>query len=235
MHKHNLVLLPGLLNDARLWQPQVDAFAEIANSTVADLTGANSIMALAERVLAQAPAGKFALAGLSMGGYVALEIIRQAPERVMALALLDTNARADSPEATEGRKKLMQQAESDFESVLDTLLSKQLHPAHVKNTELVAVIKAMGVELGTQVFFDQQKAIMGRIDSRATLQNIHCPTLILCGRDDLITPVAIHEEMHAAIKGSTLVVIDECGHLSTLEQPVAVTTAMREWLMSLKN
>lgn len=235
MHKHNLVLLPGLLNDARLWQPQVDAFAEIANSTVADLTGANSIMALAERVLAQAPAGKFALAGLSMGGYVALEVIRQAPERVMALALLDTNARADSPEATEGRKKLMQQAESDFESVLDTLLSKQLYPAHVKNTQLVAVIKSMGVALGTQVFFDQQQAIMGRIDSRASLQNIHCPTLILCGRDDLITPVAIHEEMHAAIKGSTLVVIDECGHLSTLEQPVAVTTAMREWLMSLKN
>jgi len=234
MHKHNLVLLPGLLNDSRLWQPQVDALAEIANSTIADLTGANTIMALAERVLAQAPTGKFVLAGLSMGGYVALEVMRQAPERVTALALLDTNARADSPEATEGRKKLMEQAETDFEAVLDTLLSKQLHPSHVKNTQLVAVIKSMGITLGPQVFFDQQQAIMGRIDSRSSLQNIHCPTLILCGRDDTITPVAIHEEMHSAIKGSTLVVIDECGHLSALEQPVAVTKAMREWLMSLE-
>lgn len=233
MHKHNLVLLPGLLNDSRLWQPQIDALADSANCIVGDLNTSNSIAGMAQAVLAQLPVGKFALAGLSMGGYVALEIMRQAPERVTALALLDTNARADSLEATEGRKKLIQLAETDFDLVLDTLLSKQLHPAHLRNQQLMASIKAMGNTLGASIFLAQQQAIMGRIDSRASLATIQCPTLILCGREDVITPVAMHQEMQTAIANSKLVVVETCGHLSALEQPAAVVTAMREWLRSV--
>lgn len=235
MHKHNIVLLPGLLNDARLWQPQVDGLSDIANATVADLTGANSISALAQSVLTQAPAGKFALAGLSMGGYVALEIMRQAPERVLALALLDTYARADTPEASEGRKKLMHQAETDFSGVLDILLPKLVHESQLNDARIVDVITAMAHSLGIKVFFSQQQAIMSRIDSRDSLEKISCPTLILCGRDDVITPVAVHEEMQAAIPDSQLVVIENCGHLSTLGQPAAVTAAMRSWLERIKS
>ena len=126
MKKLNLVLLPGLLNDARLWQAQATALADLAQVSVADLTGADSISSIAAAALAQAPAGQFALAGLSMGGYVALEIMRQAPERVIALALLDTSARPDTPQASEGRRKLMQLAESDFAAVVATLMPRMV-------------------------------------------------------------------------------------------------------------
>ena len=124
--KINLVLLPGLLNDARLYQFQVEDLSDMAQSTVGDLTGADTIAALATYVLAHAPQ-QFALAGLSMGGYVALEIMRQAPERVVALALLDTSARPDTPEATANRLKLMEQAETNFQVVLDTLMPTYNH------------------------------------------------------------------------------------------------------------
>jgi len=233
MEKQSLVLLPGLLNDTRLWQPQITALADIADIIVGDTTTANSMPAMAASVLAQVPTETFAMAGLSMGGYIALEIMRQAPQRVTGLALLDTNAQADSAEATAARKKAMELANTDFQAVLNGLFVKQLHPTHLHNDSLLAVMNAMGHSLGASVFLKQQQAIMHRIDSRPSLAAITCPTLILCGRDDVITPVAIHEDMHAAIKSSTLTVVYECGHLSTLEQPVAVTSAMREWLMSI--
>ncbi|HWV15594.1 MAG TPA: alpha/beta hydrolase [Cellvibrio sp.] len=233
MHKHNLLLLPALISDDRLWEQQIAALADIATITVADLSGANSITTLAATALQQAPAGPLAIAGLSMGGYVALEIMRQAPQRISALALLDTSARADTAEATNNRQKNMQLAQTDYNKVIDELIAKLIHPSQLSDQRQINTVKAMAQSLGKDVFVRQQQAIIGRIDSRPFLKNISCPTLILCGRGDLITPVEIHEEMHSAISSSTLVVVEQCGHLSSLGQPQEVSDAMREWLAPL--
>lgn len=228
-----LLLLPGLLNDARLWEAQISGLADIADITVADSTRENSIAALASAALAQAPAPHFALAGLSMGGYVALEIMRQAPERVTGLALLDTSARPDTAEATQHRRKLIKLAGSSFPAVVNGLLPKMVHPAHLQDTELTGIFRAMALTVGQAAFVRQQEAIIGRIDSRPFLKNIKCPTLVLCGRDDAITPVSLHEEMVAGIPASRLVVIEECGHLSVLEQPQQVNDAFEKWLQCI--
>ncbi|MFH0777152.1 MAG: alpha/beta fold hydrolase [Candidatus Eisenbacteria bacterium] len=234
MNKLNLLLLPGLLNDARLWKDQVSKLSEMVTASVADLTGADSVTSLAAAALTQAPRIRFALAGLSMGGYVALEIMRQAPDRVLALALLDTTARPDTPAAIEARRNLMQLAESNFPAVMETLLPRQVHPSRLSDTSLVEVIGAMANSVGKEAFLRQQRAMIGRIDSRPSLPQIWCPTLVLCGREDVITPVEVHEEMAAGIHGSSLAILEECGHLSTLEQPEQVTDALREWLLRIQ-
>jgi pimeloyl-ACP methyl ester carboxylesterase len=232
--KINLVLLPGLLTDARLYQFQVEDLSDMAQSTVADLTVADTIAELAADVLTHAPQ-QFALAGLSMGGYVAMEIMRQAPERVLGLALLDTSARPDTPEGTANRRKLMEQAETNFQIVLDTLMPKLVHPSRMIYNSIVDTVYSMGHRIGKDNFLKQQRAIIGRIDSRPHLAKIAgCPTLILCGRDDILTPLELHEEMAAAIPGSRLVVIEECAHLSTMGQPKLVSEAMRVWLRGIK-
>lgn len=230
--KPNLILLPGLLNDARLWQSQSDALADIANVSVADLTHSDTIAGLARDVLDQVPAGMFALAGLSMGGYVALEIMRQAPERVSALALLDTSARPDTVEATENRHRLIALAQKEFTAVPKALMEKLLYPPHLGDDGIVACIEAMAASVGSAAFIRQQQAIMGRVDSRPDLKGIDCPTLVLCGREDRITPVEIHEEMTALIPRATLTIVEHCGHLSALECPDAVTDALRNLLQN---
>jgi pimeloyl-ACP methyl ester carboxylesterase len=229
-----LLLLPGLLNDARLWQAQVRDLAPLAQPVVVDLSGADTIARLALDTLAAAPAPRFALAGLSMGGYVAFEIMRRAPERVAGLALLDTTARPDTPQATDLRRNLMQLASNDFAGVIYTLLPKLVDPTHLREPELVAVIKAMADSLGKDVFIRQQRAIIGRPDSRPDLRNINCPTLVLCGRNDAITPIELHEEIAAGIVGSQLAILERCGHLSPLEQAPKVSAALKNWLLTLE-
>jgi pimeloyl-ACP methyl ester carboxylesterase len=226
----HLVLLPGLVCDARMWAPQIVGLADVANATVGDLSMGDSMEALAASVLDKAPAEKFALAGLSMGGYVALEIMRQAPERVLGLALLDTTARPDTLEATQNRHKAMARADSDFAGVLANLLPKLIHPDQLDDDAMTGLLIQMGVDAGTEVFKRQQTAIIGRSDSRPTLSRIRCPTLALCGREDLITPVEVHEEIAAGIRGAMLTLIGKCGHMSTLGRPTEVTAAMRRWL-----
>ncbi len=233
MKNIDIFLLPGLLNDARLWQHQISGLAGVARATVADLTSADSIAALAASALSQAPAARFVLAGLSMGGYVALEMMRQAPDRVLALALLDTSARPDTPEATVNRKNLMQLAETDFSGVIDTLMPKLVHPAQLADASIVTTIRAMAESVGKEAFLRQQRAIMTRIDSRPFLSKITCPTLVLCGRDDVITPVEVHQELVDAIPGASLAQIEACGHLSTLGKPQQVTAALKNWLENL--
>ncbi len=235
MSNLNLLLLPGLLNDARLWAHQIADLKHNANCTVANLGGSDTIAGLAASALKEIPAGPFAMAGLSMGGYVALEIMRQAPQRVVALALLDTNARADSTQATADRKRMMKMAETDFERVTKALLPKLVHPAHLNSPEIAGPIKAMFETAGKEVYFRQQSAIIGRIDSRPHLAKIQVPTLILCGREDQLTPLELHEEMARAITGSRLVVAEKCGHLSTLEQPRQVSLNLMHWLSGVKN
>lgn len=228
--KPHLLLLPGLLNDARLWQHQVANLADVVEPVVGDLTQADSVALLANQALAQVPAERFVLAGLSMGGYVALEIMRQAPERVRGLALIDTMAQPDSQEATENRYRLMSLAEQDFPKVVETLMGRFVHPDRLNDSDITGTIEDMANSVGKDAFTRQQRAIIDRLDSRPYLPAIQCPTLVLCGREDAIASVEIHEEMADAIPNARLQVIEHCGHLSPLEQPQAVTDALRRWL-----
>jgi pimeloyl-ACP methyl ester carboxylesterase len=226
-----VVFLPGLLCDAQLWHPQIVGLGPSIEPWVADLTRDDSIAGMAERALAEAPGPEFALAGLSMGGYVAMEIMRQAPERIERLALLDTQARPETPDATERRFALMALAEKGgFTGVADRLMPLLVHSSRLTDVPLVDLIKDMAKNVGRDAFLRQQQAIMERPDSRDTLWKIRCPTLVLCGEHDLLTPRDRHEEISAAIRGSTLVVLPGCGHLSTLEKPLEVNRALSAWL-----
>jgi pimeloyl-ACP methyl ester carboxylesterase len=229
--KEEWVLVPGLLCDGALWRHQVHHLAEIANITIPDLAQHDSIAGMAHAVLSRAPA-RFALAGLSMGGYVALGIVRQAPDRVSRLALLDTSARPDTPEQTGARKELIQLSESGkFGDVVPSLLPRLVHPGRIQDLDLVNTVVEMANRVGKDAFARQQHAIMSRPDSREYLKLINCPTLVLCGRQDAITPLAVHEEMAVGIDQARLAVIEECGHMSTLERPHAVTALLRMWLL----
>ncbi len=228
--KEPLVLLPGLLCDAALWQSQVEALRDIATPWVADLTQDDSLPAMARRVLAAAPP-RFAVAGLSMGGYVAQEIMRQAPERVVRLALLDTSGRADTPEQTTRRRDLIELAHrGEFKGITPRLMPQFIHHDRLGDAVLVGAITAMNGRVGKDAFLRQQKAIMGRPDGRSDLQRIAVPTLVLCGREDVLTPLALHEEIAGLVPGARLEVVEHCGHMSTMERPEAVNRALRRWL-----
>ncbi len=225
-----LALLPGLLCDGALWRAQVEGLADRATCRVADFTSQDSMAAMAESVLAMMPE-RFALAGLSMGGYVAFEVMRRAPERITRLALLDTSARPDTAEQTRRRRDLMALArKGDFKGVTGRLLPLFLHPTHVANEALANEVVAMAGRVGRDAFLRQQTAIMSRPDSRPDLVRVSCPTVVLCGRQDALTPPAWHTEIAAGIANARLVVLDNCGHLAPMERPAEVTAALSDWL-----
>lgn len=228
--KPTLLLLPGLLNDHRLWGAQTEALAPQAQCVVADLTQDDSLAAMAERALASAPP-RFALAGLSMGGYVALEILRRAPERVERLALVDTTARPDTAEQSQRRKDAVALARSGgFDRIMPTMLPLLVHPDHLALDRVGGVAKDMARAIGPEAFARQQNAIMHRPDARPGLTRIACPTMVVVGADDTVTPLERAEEMAGLIPGARVVVVEKCGHLSPLEQPAAVSALMAEWL-----
>lgn len=225
-----LVLVPGLLCSAKLWEAQVDDLSDIADTVVADMTQDDTMEAMADRVLACVD-GTFSLAGLSMGGYVALEVMRRAPERVDRLALLDTGARADTPEQTTRRKDLIALSDrGEFKAVSPKLLPLFIHPDRLSEEGLVADITDMAESVGKDAFLRQQHAIMHRPDSRPGLADIRCPVLVVCGREDVLTPPELSEEIAGLVPGATLAFIDDCGHLSTMERPEEVNTVLRDWL-----
>lgn len=228
--KTPLVLLPGLLCDEQLWQHQIFHLGDVATLLVANLTESTSVSEMARTVLDAAPK-RFALAGLSMGGYVALEIMRTYPERVERLALLDTSARADTPEQTRARRELLALArQGRFDEVPRRLLPLLVHPSRLDDERLVSTVIDMAEAVGPEAFGRQEAAIIARPDSRGDLSDIACPTLVLCGREDALTPVHLHEEMASLIPGSQLRVVEHCGHLSTLERPEEVAKALLEWI-----
>lgn len=225
-----LLLLPGLLCDARLWHAQIDGLGDIAQVQVADLTRDDSVAAMATRVLAQAPP-RFALAGLSMGGYVAFEILRQQADRVERLALLDTSAAPDSPERARQRRIGIQAIGlGKFAGVTRQLLPRLVHARHVDG-DVGEAVQAMARRIGPDAYLRQQKAILGRPDSRPLLADIRVPTLIVVGEDDVMTPPAEADAMHAGIASSSLHRIKHCGHLPSMEAPEQTTALMRQWLL----
>ena len=225
-----LVLIPGLLDSARLYAQQLPELWRLGPVTVADHTRDDSMAGIARRILATAPP-RFALAGLSMGGYIAFEILRQTPGRIAKLALLDTSARADTPEATAVRRTQMALSISGrFAEVVEAQFVRLVSPARRDDAALRETNRRMAEDVGPEGFIRQQTAIMGRPDSRPGLAAIACPTLVLVGEQDELTPPERAAEMAQGIRAAQLVTVPECGHLSTLEQPRAVTQALLDWL-----
>lgn len=225
-----IVLIPGLACTAELFAAQIPALWRHGPVTVASTLEGETIAEMAAAILRDAPP-RFALGGLSMGGYIALEIMRQVPERVMKLALLDTAARPDAPEQSTQRRALIARAQAgELELVLRQIAPNLLHPDHRADQRLIEVQVRMGLAVGADGFARQQTAIIGRIDSRPHLAAIRVPTLVLVGDKDALTPPDRSEEMAAVIPDARLMVIPECGHASTLEQPEAVNAALIDWL-----
>lgn len=229
----DLLLLPGLLCDAALWEAQVAGLAGVARCHVADVTRDDSLAGMAARALAAAPP-RFALAALSMGGYLAFEIMRQAPGRVARLALLDTSARPDTPEQARRRRGLMTLTRSgQFKGVTPRLLPQLVHPSHLDGP-VGAAVMAMAERVGREAFLRQQAAILGRPDSRPDLPGIgmglRLPVLVAVGDADVLTPPGLAAEIAAGIPGARLHGIPGCGHLPPMEAPALVTALLREWL-----
>ncbi len=225
-----LVLIPGLACTSRLYEAQIAALSGELTIQVADQTRDDSIQAMAARLLREAPE-RFSLAGLSMGGYVALEVMRQAPGRVARLALLDTSARPDTPEASQDRERLIALAEAGrWKDVTSRLWPRLVHPSRQSDLALREIVDGMMRDTGAEAYVRQQRAIMGRADSRPLLPGIEIPTLVLAGEGDAITPPEIAREMAEMIEWASLVIVPESGHLSSLEQPERVTQALRLWL-----
>lgn len=225
-----LVLLPGLMCDARLFAPQVAALSAEMPVTVADIGGHYTMAALAAAVLADAPP-VFALGGLSMGGIVAMEVLRQAPERVAKLALMDTNALVEAPEMQARRGPQMDKART---GQLEQVMREEVKPNYLtegpQRAAILDLCMDMAMDLGVDVFVRQSMALRERPDQCDTLRGVRVPTLVLCGRDDRLCPVARHELMHALVSDSVLEIIEGAGHLPTLEQPEQTTVALRRWM-----
>jgi len=227
-----VVLIPGLLCTPRLYAEQLPALWRFGQVTVADHTRDDSVAGIAGRLLAAAPP-RFALVGLSMGGYTAFEVMRAGPDRVARLALLDTSARPDLPEQGERRRAQIALARGGrFAEVIEPLFQSWVPPAHRTNAALRHVVQQMAEETGSEAFVRQITAIMTRPDSRPGLAAIRCPTLVLVGDKDEATPPERAAEIASGIPGARLVTVPESGHLSPLEQPALVTRALAEWLGS---
>ena len=221
-----LVLLPGLVNDARVFGQLSSWLRDSAEPIDGDLTTRDTMAGLADDVLAKAPK-RFALAGLSMGGYCALEIVHRAPERVAALALIDTSARPDGAEAKANREKQILRARGgEYDAVVEELLRKWVHPSRQTDGAVAEVVRAMARDHGPATFERQQRANMSRADSRPRLAAIACPTIVVHGAEDAIMPREIHEELANGIAGAKLHAIRECGHLSPLERPAAAAEVL---------
>lgn len=237
MTKTTLLMLPGLLCDEAVWLPQRAALTN-ANCIIADYGHSDSLAQMARVALAAADAAhaaRFAVAGHSMGGRVALELARIAPERIERMALLDTGVAPLAPgdaghNEVAGRMALLELARQEGMRAMGQQWARgMVHPARL-DTPLFEEILAMIGRKTPDIFAAQLKALIERPDARDMLANLSCPTLLLCGREDAWSPLARHEEMQRLCPRARLAVIEQCGHMSTMEQPEAVTQALAQWL-----
>ena len=230
----SLLLIPGSLNNARVWAHAAAALAGRARICIADISESDSTVAMATACLAEADGagltGPVAVAGFSLGGYVALEVLRAQPQRIAGLALISTSARPENPQAIPGREKGMLLATRDFEKLLANMRPFMLAQANLGNTALNAALDTMMREVGPDTFVRQSRAVIGRADCGDLLPGIGVPTLIACGREDKITPPALSEELARAIPGATLELMDNCGHMLPFEAGDALARLMAIWL-----
>ncbi|TFV43535.1 alpha/beta fold hydrolase [Bradyrhizobium niftali] len=227
-----LLLVPGLASSARIYAPVLPALWRFGPVMVANHIRDDSMAAIARRVLSEAPP-RFALAGHSMGGYIALEIMRQAPERVLRLALINTQARPDTPEATQRRRVLMERAKrGELRAAREEMFPELVHPSRRDDSDIRRLVHEQGDDVGVEGYLRQQTAIIARVDSRPTLSAIKCPTLVMTGDADNTIPNAFSKEMAESIAGARLVILERCGHLPQPEQPEATARALAEWLAS---
>lgn len=224
------VFVPGLLCTQTLFAPQIGALEGTLDISIGDHRLDETLSGVAARILDNAP-DRFIYAGLSMGGYVGFEVMRQAPERVTALILLNTSARADTPDKTEGRQAMIALAEAEgIDAVADAHLPALLSEKHLAREDLTSIVREMARKTGVATYLKQQTALMNRSDSRELLREIDVPTLVIVGAEDALTPPELAQEMADGIPGAELSVIDDCGHLSTIERPEAVNDAIRSFL-----
>lgn len=225
-----IVLVPGLNCSARVYAQQIPALWQFGPVQVADHRRGSSMPEIAKAILERAPA-RFALAGFSMGGYVALEILRQAKDRVLQLALIDTAAAADRPEQSEKRiKNIALTREGKAAEREEALWPMLVHASRLNDETVRSVVHEMHQETGAEAYINQQTAIMNRADSRPLLKDFKKKTLIIVGDSDQLTPPPAAEEMHQLVEGSRLDIIPNCGHMSTLERPDRVTKLLVEWV-----
>ncbi|HAV09247.1 MAG TPA: alpha/beta hydrolase [Rhodobacteraceae bacterium] len=225
-----LVFLPGMMCDARLFAPQVTALSREMAVTVAPITMGERVEEMASALLGVLPA-KFALAGLSMGGIVAMEILRRAPERVTRVALMDTNPLAETPQSAAGYEPLIVGARAGrFEDMMRMILKPEHLAPGPQRLQVMAQVAEMGRAMGPDVFIRQCRALQRRKDQQATLRRIKMPALVLCGEHDGLTPVKRHTFMAELIPYARLEIVPDAGHLPTLEQPEVVTAILRHWM-----
>ena len=224
------ILVPPLLCSAQTYAPILDAVWSFGAATIADTRSDDTIAAMAARLLGDAPQ-RFALLGTSMGGYVALEVMRQAPERVASLALVSTSARADTPEQIDARRRqslLVEQGH--FDALVDAAFAGVVAARNESDPALLDKWRATAAAVGPEVFLRQQRATMARTDLRDLLPSISCPTTIIHGADDRLIPIEMGRELAATIPGAELVVIEGAGHFAFTEQPVAGVAAVTRFL-----
>jgi pimeloyl-ACP methyl ester carboxylesterase len=228
-----LLLLPGTLCDATLFAHQLAHLSDIVIPRVVLVHLQDNLGDVARDVLSQVD-GEFAVAGLSYGGIVAFELWRQAPERIVRMALLNTNPHAASPQTREKQQRFVGMAHLGAfrEITTDFLKDTMLHPDHQQDLALRRAVLHMAENIGVQGFVNTVRAQLARPNALPDLPSITCPTLVLTGREDIVVPLPVHEEMARLLPNSHLVILEQCGHLSTLEQPVLVTQALRDWLTS---
>ena len=233
-----LVLIPGMMCDARLYAPQISAFSHKIAIHIAPISNHNNMQALAKDILDNAPP-TFALAGLSMGGIIAMEVLRQAPHRITKLALLDTNPKAETEEVKQGREPLMARVhQGELAEVLANTIPKYFSPdedlSTKKNSDIIEVCKAMAQSSGAEAYINQSLALRDRPDQQETLKkiNINVPTLILCGEDDLLCPVQRHTLVKSLIPHADLHIIKGAGHLPVLQAPEQTNLALENWLFN---
>jgi pimeloyl-ACP methyl ester carboxylesterase len=228
--KQNLVLIPGLVCDAAVWRHQVAHLADVATISVAAVTQGDGIAEMARIALDAAPQ-TFALAGFSMGGYIALEMLRQQPERITRLALLDTSARADTPKKAEWRQAAIAACErGEFHSVIDGMMPILLHP-NQQNGPLPPFVRDMVDRVGVEVFVRRHRAIGARQDSRELLKTATQPVRSMCGRQDGMSTIEEHVEIAELAPRGRFSIIEDCGHMTILERPQAATALLRDWLL----
>ena len=224
-------MVPGMMCDERIFSPQIEALSQNLEVTIADISNFSSVRELASDVLKKAPK-KFSLLGHSMGGIVAMEIYSQEPNRIEKLILMDTNPKAELDEVKLKREPQIREVNK---GKLLEVMRDEMKPNYLAESEnkrsVLNVCMDMALNLGPDVFINQSRALQSRLDQQNTIQSIKIPVLIMCGSEDKLCPVERHEMMHNMISDSDLKIINNAGHMPTLEQPRETTEVIKEWLM----